>query len=75
MTARKPASTATEAIFAAIVRYRKTHGQSPTLNGLSAVVFMSRSGVCRHLGKLEGQGRICRDARRPRGIRVVEVQS
>ena len=75
MTARKPASTATEDVFAAIVRFRKARGYPPTVTELSEAVYLSRSGVCRHLDKLEQQGRIARQARKARGIQVLAVQS
>ena len=71
MTARKPASTATEDVFNAIVRYKMEHGYPPTLTELSEALYMSRSGIYRHLEKLEQQGRIWRDTRKARGIQIL----
>ncbi|MBL8147481.1 MAG: LexA repressor [Anaerolineae bacterium] len=46
----------------------------PTLTEISQGVYMSRSGIYRHLGKLEGQGKIWRDEKRARGIRLLEEE-
>ena len=71
MTARKPESTITESIYKFIVGYQKERGYAPTLTEISKGVYLSRSGVYRHLEKLEQQGRIWRDERIARGIRVL----
>jgi SOS-response transcriptional repressor LexA len=72
MTLRKAPSTITDDVFNFIVAYKAEHDYAPTLTEISKGVYMARSGVYRHLEKLEQQGRIWRDERIARGIRVLK---
>jgi SOS-response transcriptional repressor LexA len=72
MTARKPPSTITDSVYAFIVSFKREHGYSPTLTEISKGVYLSRSGVYRHMEKLEQRGLIWRDERTARGIRVLK---
>lgn len=74
MTRRKPEFDMTERVYAFIKDWVKEHTYPPTLDEIAGGVYMSRSGIYRHLGKLEGQGRICRDEKRARGIRLIEEE-
>lgn len=75
MTTRKPPSNMTDTIYQFIVSYKSENGYPPTLTEISEGVYMSRSGVYRHLESLEQQGRIWRDEKKARGIRVLGKQA
>ncbi len=74
MTRRKPELDMTERVYTFIKDWVKEHTYPPTLTEISEGVYMSRSGIYRHLGKLEGQGKIWRDEKRARGIRLLEEE-
>jgi SOS-response transcriptional repressor LexA len=73
-TPKLPARRAemTERIYQFIRRYVQVHTYPPSLDEISQGVFLSRSSVYRHLGKLEGSGRIWREDNRARGITLLD---
>ncbi len=63
----------TEAVYNFIVEYMKGHnGLGPSQREIADACFIVRSGVLRHLDKLEAWGRIVREPGKARNIRLPE---
>jgi repressor LexA len=69
-TARKTQEM-TDRIFRFIVAFQAQHGYPPTVTEIGAAVYMSRSGVVRHLDRLVQQGKIIREPGKARGITIL----
>jgi SOS-response transcriptional repressor LexA len=66
----KPEST-TQRVYAFIRSYYAQHRRPPTVREISAALELAVSTVARHLSYLENQGRIAREPRTARGIRIL----
>jgi repressor LexA len=66
----KPEST-TQRVYAFIREYQAQHRRPPTVREIGAALELAVSTVARHLSYLENQGKIAREPRRARGIRIL----
>lgn len=74
MTAHKAKtpSNLTDRVLQAIVDYSKANGYPPTLDEIGARVYLSKSGVHRHINILVETGCLMRARNKARSIRVVK---
>lgn len=63
--------TVTNQVYEYIQVYFQEHGFAPSLRDISEGCYMSPSNVVRYLDKLEAQGRISRELRKPRSIALL----
>lgn len=61
-----------EKVYVYIRTYFKQHGFAPSLRDISEGCSMSHSNVIRYLDKLEAQGLISRELRKPRSISLLD---
>ena len=61
----------TARVYDVIRAYFKQYGFAPSLRDISEACYMSPSNVVRYLDKLEAQGRISRELRKPRSIAIL----
>jgi repressor LexA len=62
-----------QAVYGYIIRYVEQHGFPPTVREIGAACFLaSTSAVHYQLSKLEAEGRLTREPRSARNIRLVE---
>ena len=60
----------TEAVYAFIVSYIDKNGIAPSQREIADGCYIVRSGVIRHLDRLEAWGRIIRDPNKARSIHL-----
>jgi len=63
-----------EEVYQYIRRYIAENGFAPTIREISEGCYMSATNVIRYLDKLEAWGRISREPRTPRSIRLLEQE-
>lgn len=59
-------------VYLFIKGYIKEHTHPPTLREIGEACNLATSGVTRHLGYLEGEGKLYREPGRPRGITLTD---
>lgn len=74
MTAHKAKtpSDLTDRVLQAIEGYNNANGYPPTLDEIGAAVYLSKSGVHRHVNILVESGRLVRARNKARSIRIVK---
>ncbi len=61
-----------DVVYQCIQDYFAEYGYAPSIADIAERTHLSRGGVLRYLDRLELQGRIQRDYRIPRAIRLIE---
>ncbi|MDZ4763785.1 MAG: helix-turn-helix domain-containing protein [Chloroflexota bacterium] len=55
-------------------QYQQQHNRAPTLREIAAALDLALSTVDRHLDRLEDMGKIVRERRKARAIRLLDPQ-
>lgn len=60
-----------EAIYEFIVIYIEEHEYPPTMREIAKGCYISAGNVVRYLDKLEAEGRLIREPRKARGLKLI----